>query len=95
MKKKSARGRDRQRSKVYAWEEVASKGAWKVPTFQTLDQCQAWLDPIWRRERGRYGRARVPCACAIARAFARRSTCRCGVDRHFGQVERAGATGKP
>lgn len=59
MKKQSVRGKDRQRSKVYAWEEVASKGAWKVPTFQTLEQCQAWLTPIWRRERGRYGRARV------------------------------------
>lgn len=47
MKIKSGSCRDRQRSKVYAWEVVASKGAWKVPTFQTLDQCQAWLDPIW------------------------------------------------
>lgn len=48
--------RDRQRSAVYAWEKVASKGAWERFEFETLEECRAWLDPIWRTERGRYGR---------------------------------------
>ncbi|WP_137917186.1 hypothetical protein [Hydrogenophaga sp. 2FB] len=77
-RKSYSRPRDNQRSKVYAWERLASKTLVRmlngergvrrldVPEFDTLDQCQAFLNPIWSAERGRYGRARVP-APEIAR----------------------------
>lgn len=70
--KKPYRTRDNQRSKVYAFEGRASKTLVRlldgvsgirrhdVPEFETLDQCQEFLNPIWTSERGRYGRARVP-----------------------------------
>lgn len=31
-----------------------------MPEWETLDEVVAWATPIWRSERGRYGRARVP-----------------------------------
>lgn len=63
---------DRQRSKVYQWEVIASGNLAQVhdlissrhhlykPEFETLQECAAFLEPIWRAERGRYGRAKVP-----------------------------------
>ena len=54
------RPRDNQRSRVYAWERTI-KGYHARPDFKTLEECQSFLAPIWRAERGRYGRARVAC----------------------------------
>jgi hypothetical protein len=56
---KSTRPRDGQRSLVYAWEKAASSGACGIPTFKTLAECQAFMNPIWNAERARYGRASV------------------------------------
>lgn len=60
------RGRDNQRSKVYAWEraavrEITGRGI-GVPEFQSLEQCREWAAPIWKKERGRVGlaKARAP-----------------------------------
>lgn len=64
--------RDRQKSLVYRWEAAASgrlvrvfqgeMGVYRhtVSEFETLEECEAFLAPIWRAERGRYGRANVP-----------------------------------
>lgn len=56
-----ARTRDNQKSKVYAWErrcvaELASADFYAAE-FATLDECQAFAAPIWRKERGRVGLA--------------------------------------
>ena len=63
--------RDSQRSKVYAWETIASKqrrfvrenapGANSIfqAEFETLAQCEDFLRGVWSTERGRYGRAGV------------------------------------
>lgn len=52
---------DRQRSKVYSWERacVASLGRSSIhsPEFETLQECSAFADPIWRKERARVGLA--------------------------------------
>jgi hypothetical protein len=56
----NTRKRDTQRSRVYAWERHASGGTLHVPTMQTLEEATEFLAPIWRAERGRYGRAKVP-----------------------------------
>jgi hypothetical protein len=53
------RPRDNQRSRVYAWEKFVTKTTHWTGTFKTLEECQNYLTPIWRTERGRYGRARV------------------------------------
>lgn len=55
--------RDSQRSKVYAWEracvaQLAHSSIYDAE-FKTLDECAAYATPIWRKERGRVGRARV------------------------------------
>ena len=52
------RPRDNQRSRVYAWERRASAGAIYRATMPTMDEVSAFLLPIWRTERGRYGMAR-------------------------------------
>lgn len=52
--------RDTQKSRVYAWERAVTKGACYRQTIKTVDEVAAWLQPIWRAERGRYGRAKVP-----------------------------------
>ena len=64
--------RDNQRSRVYAWERASARTLFRildgdrairrldVPEFEELAECQSYLDPIWKAERGRYGRARVP-----------------------------------
>ena len=54
-----SRGRDNQRSRVYAFEKAATKGAVYRPVWESLEECQRFLKPIWRAERGRLGRARV------------------------------------
>lgn len=51
--------RDRQREKVYAFERAASRGAVYVAEWDSIQECSDWLKPIWRAERGRYGRATV------------------------------------
>ncbi len=56
--------RDTQRSRVYAWEGAFVRAALGLdhhePEFKTLEECEEFLAPIWRAERGRYGRAKVP-----------------------------------
>lgn len=55
--------RDNQRSKVYAWERavVRELGNRKLgdAEFERLAACELWAQPIWRKERGRVGLARV------------------------------------
>jgi hypothetical protein len=53
------RKRDRQRSLVYSWEARATKGAHWKQTIKTIEECEEFAKPIWRSERGRYGRAKV------------------------------------
>ncbi|WP_070401296.1 hypothetical protein [Hydrogenophaga sp. PML113] len=64
-----ARLRDNQQSRVYRCEAKASKtlrrldgASWTVhrhteSEFDTLQECADFLNPIWRRERGRYALA--------------------------------------
>lgn len=54
------RGRDNQRSRVYAWEDKASGGRDGNAVWDTLEECEAFLKPIWRAERGRAGLAKRP-----------------------------------
>ncbi len=54
-----SRGRDKQRSRVYAFERAATKSQIYRSTWETLDECERFLRPIWRAERGRLGLARV------------------------------------
>ena len=58
------RPRDRQRTRVYRWETIAQKetaaSANAYPDFAELPAIQAWVHPIWRAERGRYGLAKAP-----------------------------------
>lgn len=51
--------RDNQRSRVYAWERAVIGSDFYTPDFETLDQCEEFLHPIWRAERGRYGHAKA------------------------------------
>lgn len=57
------RHRDNQRSRVYAWERAALRelGARSISQadFEPLSACEAWALPVWRKERGRVGLARV------------------------------------
>lgn len=57
-----SKGRDNQRSRVYAWENQAVRNftgkSSGIPEFETLDQCTEFATPIWRKERGRVGLAR-------------------------------------
>lgn len=53
------RPRDNQRSRVYSWENAVTRGALWAGTMKTVDECAAFVKPIWRAERGRYGRAKV------------------------------------
>ncbi len=58
-----ARSRDNQRSKVYAWERAAvvrlgEAASLYEPDFKTLEECEEFMRPIWRKERGRVGLAR-------------------------------------
>jgi len=67
---KMRRPRDNQRSKVYRWQDRV-----RLPceTFKTLEECEAYLRPIWRAERGRYGHARVPLPIIERPAWGQRS----------------------
>lgn len=51
------RPRDNQRSKVYAWEKHATGHFTDRALFDTIAECDAWMAPIWRKERGRLGLA--------------------------------------
>lgn len=51
--------RDTQRSRVYAWERLVAKlerRDFYAPTWDALEDVVSWARPIWRAERGRYGR---------------------------------------
>jgi putative metallohydrolase (TIGR04338 family) len=55
--------RDNQRSKVYAWErrcvaELAHSSIYDAE-FKTLEECAEYAGPIWNKERGRVGRAKI------------------------------------
>jgi hypothetical protein len=50
--------RDSQRSRVYAWENRFSRWKGDRPRMEKLEEVEAWLTPIWRKERGRVGLAR-------------------------------------
>lgn len=65
------RPRDTQRSRVYAWENTI-KGYRANPDFKTLDECQSFLAPIWRAERGRYGLAKMVCPAIERPAWGQR-----------------------
>jgi hypothetical protein len=56
------RSRDNQRSRVYRWERLAAKHIdgrdFYAPDFATLEECEAFMAPIWRGERGRLGLAK-------------------------------------
>lgn len=56
----AGKGRDFQRERVYAWEQAVTLPQHRGQNFRTIEECQEWLDPVWLKERGRYGRARVP-----------------------------------
>jgi hypothetical protein len=53
------RKRDNQKSLVYQWEAGASSRAIYQSEWDTIAEVEAWLRPIWRAERGRYGRAKA------------------------------------
>lgn len=53
------RPRDKQRSRVYAWERAAHADQLYRGTME-LDEAEHYVNRIWRAERGRYGRAKVP-----------------------------------
>lgn len=52
-----SRRRDTQRSLVYAWERRAHLHG--IAKFETVEECAAFMAPIWRGERGRYGMAKA------------------------------------
>lgn len=57
------RPRDNQRSRVYAWEravlvKLAGRSLY-LGEFTILDECEAFMAPIWRAERGRVGLAKM------------------------------------
>lgn len=56
------RPRDNQRSRVYEWERAAAKNIdgrdFYSGEFETLEECEAFMNPIWRSERGRVGLAK-------------------------------------
>lgn len=60
------RPRDTQKSRCYAWERAANKELLgrslyeSEPGFEALEACEAFLNPIWRAERGRVGLAKAP-----------------------------------
>jgi putative metallohydrolase (TIGR04338 family) len=50
------RKRDTQRSRVYTWERRAHPPIHSQDErFQSVEDCAAYMLPIWRSERGRYG----------------------------------------
>lgn len=56
------RPRDNQRSRCYAWERAAAKHIdgrdFYSSEFNTLEECESFMRPIWRSERGRVGLAK-------------------------------------
>jgi hypothetical protein len=66
------RPRDNQRSRVYAFEGRIQ--AHEAPlAWETVGEVAAWLKPIWRAERGRYGRAKVPMPDVVPASWGQRS----------------------
>lgn len=49
------RKKDWQRSRVYGWEAAATAGASERRTLAGVEQAQALVDAIWKREARRYG----------------------------------------
>lgn len=56
---KQIRGRDRQRSRVYAWEKHC-QGVEAFRETMTLAEVEAFAAKVWLAERVRYGRGRMP-----------------------------------
>jgi hypothetical protein len=54
------RKRDNQRTLCYRWEDAVTGGKHLSAEWTTIDEVEAFMKPIWRAERGRYGRANVP-----------------------------------
>jgi len=52
--------RDTQRSLVYRWERAVTRSGHYAQTIDSVDDVAAYLKPIWRAERGRYGHAGKP-----------------------------------
>jgi putative metallohydrolase (TIGR04338 family) len=55
--------RDFQRERVYAWERGVASAEGRAlgeATWSSISEVEAWLAPIWKAERGRYGNANVP-----------------------------------
>lgn len=67
------RPRDSQRSRVYAWERMITNQFSDRPCFQTVDECASWLAPIWRKERGRVGSARLAMPAVERSSWGQRS----------------------
>ncbi len=59
------RARDSQRSRVYAWERSQNHGGTQWVQTMSLDEVEAFLKPIWRTERGRYGKTAFKRAPAV------------------------------
>jgi hypothetical protein len=66
------RKRDNQRSLVYAWERRIN-GYHRAPEWKTIDEVIAFAKPVWRAERGRYGRARAPMPEIASSSWGQRS----------------------
>lgn len=58
---RATRPRDRQRSRVYRWEAAVARqlrgSSLLPPEFETLEECAAFAQVVWRKERGRVGLA--------------------------------------
>ena len=52
------RPRDNQRARVYAWERKVAGASMFTSQWPTLEECMGWAEPVWRKERARYGLAR-------------------------------------
>lgn len=55
-----SRPRDKQRSRVYAWERTVKGYFNGGEQMKTIDEVIAFAKPIWAAERGRYGLAKAP-----------------------------------
>jgi hypothetical protein len=72
--------RDRQRSKVYSWEKKCN-GQSMLKGTMTMEEVEQFTARVWRAERGRYGRAKVP--VPTIGDGRRRGRAGAGVERHI------------
>lgn len=71
-----ARPRDTQRSRVYAWQRKAFTTEQHYRTderFRDIEAAAAYMAPIWRSERGRYGLAKQPAPKVESSSWGQRS----------------------